>query len=122
MHRDTYSLNLIAQSKGYATKKRHIFVCVSDACASKEDNLRLWDYLKKKLKEREPDPNTATIMRSKVDCLRICKGGTIALVYPEGTMYHDLNETKLDRVIDEHLFGGMPVEECLFFEKGFDMG
>jgi (2Fe-2S) ferredoxin len=36
------------------------------------------------------------------------------VVYPEGTWYARLDEEKLDRVIDEHLVGGRPVEDLLF--------
>ena len=36
------------------------------------------------------------------------------VVYPEGTWYAGLDIPKLDRVIDEHLIGGRPVEELVF--------
>ncbi len=55
-----------------------------------------------------------SVLRSKVDCLRICEQGCIAVVYPEGTWYADLDIPKLDRIIDEHLIGGVPVDEYIF--------
>jgi (2Fe-2S) ferredoxin len=65
----------------------------------------------------DPDPTPAgdgTVLRSRVDCLRICEQGCIAVVYPEGTWYAGIDIEKLDRIIDEHLVGGVPVGELEF--------
>ncbi len=110
-------LKNLAIQKGYATKQRHIFLCMHGKCAPSETAEQLWNYLKKRLTELEPDSSTATIARSKVDCLRICAGGPTALVYPEGTLYHDLDEAKLERIITEHLLAGTPILEYSFFQK-----
>jgi (2Fe-2S) ferredoxin len=59
-------------------------------------------------------PGDGSVLRNKVDCLRICEQGPIAVVYPEGTWYADLNIEKLDRIINEHLVNGNPVEEYVF--------
>ncbi len=112
-------LKQLAIQKGYATKRRHIFLCMHGKCAPSETAEQLWDYLKKRLTELEPDSATATVARSKVDCLRICAGGPVALVYPEGTMYYNLDEAKLERIIREHLIGGDPIIEYSFFQQSF---
>lgn len=58
------------------------------------------------------------MLRSKVDCLRICESGPIAVVYPDGIWYVDLTVEKLDRIIDEHLVAGTPVEDLVFRRGG----
>ena len=101
----------ISKAKGYETKRRHIFLCTNGKCCQKDKSEALYEFLKTELSIREPDGSKATVLRTKSGCLRICAEGPIALVYPEGTLYANLDEAKLMRVIDEHLFGGKPVTD-----------
>ena len=97
-----------------ATARRHILLCVRGKCAPAEEAEASWRFLKKRLKELGLVDAAGGVMRTRVDCLRICREGPIALVYPEGTWYRRATPENLERIIQEHLIGGSPVEHLVF--------
>jgi (2Fe-2S) ferredoxin len=95
---------------------RHVFLCIGEACCSAEAGAKAWDVLKDELKRRKLSLATGpcACYRTKVQCLRVCSGGPILVVYPEGTYYHGMTAERIPEFVQKHLVEGQPIEEWIF--------
>jgi (2Fe-2S) ferredoxin len=97
-----------------ASARRHIFLCIRGKCAPAGEAEASWQYLKQRLKELGLVDAEGGVLRTRADCLRICRDGPIAVVYPEGTWYRNATPGNLERIVQEHLIGGRPVRNLAF--------
>jgi len=102
-----------AQRREVDRVDRHFFICTGPDCTDAKDGERIWAHVKKRVGEAQKSCPDGTLYRTRAACLRICEGGPIGVVFPEGTWYSGLDEGAVDRVIDEHLLQGLVVEDLV---------
>ena len=95
---------------------RHVFLCSHGDCAPTPAVVPLQQRFVELLrthgltKLRNPQRVKCTL----ADCLGVCAGGPILVVYPEGVWYHHVDVAALERIFHEHILHGRPVDELIF--------
>lgn len=89
--------------------KHHIFVCASfrmsgapQGVCNRKGAGSLLQYLESELSDRGMDG----VSVSMTGCLKVCDRGPAMVIYPEGYWYGDVNEGKIDEILDALENGG----------------
>ena len=102
---------------GLAGAERHLFICIGPDCCDAAHGEQVWEHVKRRVRE-----TSLRAMRTKAGCFRICSGGPWLAVYPDGVWYGNVDAARFDRILDEHLIGGVPVAEWIVARNALGCG
>ena len=95
----------------------HLLLCATPAkalcCPDGSVGAASWAALKQQVRElglEDPARPAGVVLRTKADCLRLCREGPVLLVWPEGIVYGGVTAERIGRILREHVIGGRPVE------------
>ena len=98
---------------GVANATHHLFICLGPDCCPTVEGERLWEVIKARVRE-----TGIPVMRTKAACFRICTQGPWLVVYPDGIWYGQVTPERFERILQEHVIGGCPVEEWVVRRNG----
>ncbi len=114
---DNKELARKAKSKGLGLPKggvaaHHFLLCTGPNCFP-DVGAKTIKALNKRCKTLREEAGISVYL-TEVKCLRLCRLGPLAVVYPDGVWYRGVTPENALRIVEEHLVGGHVVEELAF--------
>ena len=107
----------------------HLLLCATPTkalcCPDPELGVASWNRLKQLVRElglEDPARPQGIVLRTKADCLRICAEGPILLLWPDGVIYGSVTAERIERILKEHVIGGVPIEDWVVGRNHFEAG
>ncbi len=90
---------------------RHVFVCTHGEYCPFDGSAEVHRLLKEQIAARGLK---RTIRVNNSGCFNQCGNGPMVVVYPENVWYAGVTLEKARRIVEQHLVGGLPVEELRY--------
>ena len=91
--------------------KNHLLFCTGNKCMGKGgEELKI---LAQNICDQSPD--LSWLLVSKMGCLKQCESGPMAVLYPEGYWFSDMDRTLTIKLLDQLKSKKKPIPENLFF-------
>lgn len=108
-----------ARSKGVGLSKtdrraHHLLLCTGPNCQPEigAQSLKVFKKGSNALRAQG-----VSVHVTEVNCLRLCRLGPLAVVYPQGVWYSNVVPANAQRIVDEHLANGKIVDELAFLRE-----
>ncbi len=107
----------------------HLLLCATPSkalcCPDPTVGQASWETLKRLVRDLGLDKPTSrsggVVWRTKADCLRVCGGGPILLIWPDGITYGGVTPERIERILHEHVIGGQPVNAWILQRSAFSV-
>jgi len=100
-------------SSFFSTRRgRRVLICVRGQCAESNQGQLLEKRLTELIEQHGLDDSNHPqhVSCTLTNCLGVCADGPIIIVHPEAIKYQHVNEAALERIFQQHLLRGQPVE------------
>lgn len=94
---------------------RQILVCTDGDCVSKRDAKKLIEQFRAEIDVARQAGELDRTLCTRMGCAGICENGPIVAVWPDGVWYQNVKKKVMKRIVHEHLVGGEPVSEHVFY-------
>ena len=94
-----------------APYERHDFVCAYGPWCKDAGGEAVQKAMKTAVKKADL---ASSVRVNKSGCLNQCGHGPVAVVYPEAVWYAGLDVAKGERIVAEHVVGGVPAEDLRY--------